>query len=291
MPSRILGKIELDQILLADDLATLASFPRIEEAYDEFSSGYWKNCSLWNASGEASDTTYRDINSQARETDYGRKLPYLESVVRKHFDMSRVTMVRARNLVDAMVIPHRDFVELEKSKERYFRLFMVLEDNPAALHSDETGVFRMRPGEVWFLDAASVHAAVNFSTNSRQSICVDFVFDGPFEDWQVFANQKVYRPDITPEKPFRQPPQEEEFSERLRALAAVIDHDNFKDVLFLLSKVHFRTDVPITATYDWLVEVCKESGDATLTRKAEKLRRYMVEKRVMDERLSIASAA
>lgn len=290
MPSRILGKIELDQILLADDLATLQSFPRIEEAYDEFSSGYWKNCSLWNSSGEATDTMYRDIESRAQETDYGRRLPYLESLVRKHFDLSRVTMVRARNLVDAMVIPHRDFVELNKSKERYFRLFMVLEDNPAALHSDETGVFRMRPGEVWFLDAASVHAAVNFSTESRQSICVDFVFDGPFEDWEVFTDPKTYRPAITPETPFRKP-QEADFTERLRALAGVIDHDNFKDVLFLLSKVHFRTDVPITDTYDWLVEVCKGSGDDTLVHKAENLRRYMVEKRVMNERLSIAPAA
>ena len=290
MPSRILGKIELDQVLLADDLATLNSFPRIEEAYDEFSSGYWKNCSLWNSSGEASDTTYRDIDRQARETDYGRQLPYLESVVRKHFDMSRVTMVRARNLVDAMVIPHRDFVELEKSWERYFRLFMVLEDNPDALHSDETGVFRMRPGEVWFLDAASVHAAVNFSTKIRQSICVDFVFDGPFEDWEVFTDQRAYRPDITPERPFRQP-LPADFPLRLGALGAVIDHDNFKDILFLLSKVHFRTDAPITAAYDWLVEVCRRSGDDTLTYKAEKLRRYMVEKRVMNERLSIAPAA
>jgi hypothetical protein len=189
-----------------------------------------------------------------------------------------------------MVIPHRDFVELQKSKERYFRLFMVLENNPAALHSDETGVFRMRPGEVWFLDAASVHAAINFSTKSRQSICVDFVFDGPFEDWEVFTDQKTYRPDITPEKPFRQP-LEANFTERLRALGEVIDHDNFKDVLFLLSKIHFRTDVPIEATYDWLVEVCESSGDDSLTYKAENLRRYMVEKRVMNERISIAPAA
>jgi hypothetical protein len=286
--SRIIGKIDLDHALLEDDLATLHSFPRIEEAYDEFSSGYWKNCSLWNSSGEATDTTYQDISEEVQQTEYGRRLPYLERVVRKSFDMRYVTMVQARNLIDAMVIPHRDFVELNKSKEHYFRLFMVLEDNPCALHSDEQAVFRMRPGEVWFLDAASVHAAVNFSTASRQSICVDFVFDEPFEDRDVFADPKLYQPDIRPDIPARQP-LVANFQEHLLALARVINADNFKDILFLLSKIHFKTDVSISATYDWLVTVCQASGDDALVAKAENLRRYMIQKRAMNERITIAA--
>jgi hypothetical protein len=288
MSSRIIGKIDLDRTLLEDDLATLRSFPRIEEAYDEFSSGYWKNCSLWNSSGEATDTTYRDLGEKIQQTEYGRRLPYLERVVRKSFDMRNVTMVRARNLIDAIVIPHRDFVELGKSKEHYFRLFMVLEDNSSAFHSDEQAVFRMRPGEVWFLDAASVHAAVNFSTASRQAICVDFVFDEPFADRDVFADPKLYQPGIRPDTPARQP-LAANFQEHLLALGRVINADNVKDILFLLSKIHFKTDVSISAAYDWLVTVCRASGDDALVAKAEDVRRYMIEKRAMNERITIAA--
>jgi hypothetical protein len=287
MSSRILGRVDLDQARLREDLATLRGFPRIEEAYDEFSSGYWKNCSLYNSSGEAGDTTYRDIDGAARQTDYGRRLPYLHSLVRESFVMGEVTMVRARNLIDAMVIPHRDFVELARDKQQYFRIFMVLEDNPVAFHSDEQAVFRMRPGEVWFLDAASIHAAANFSVTSRESLCVDFVFDGPFHERDIFADQTLYQPRIQPEIPQR-PPLDPQFHKHLHALGAVINAQNFKDILFLLSKTHFTADAPITATYDWLLTVCQSSGDHDLITKAEGLRRYMIEKRTMNERFTLA---
>ncbi|MGR5913138.1 aspartyl/asparaginyl beta-hydroxylase domain-containing protein [Bacillus cereus] len=99
-------------------------------------------------------------------------------------------MVRTRNLVDAMVIPHRDFVEFSHSTKQRFRVFLALEDNKMAFHSDEEAVFRIRKGEIWFLDAAIGHAAANFSKDSRVFLCLDYVFDSDFDPSDIFKDKK-----------------------------------------------------------------------------------------------------
>ncbi|KZB85460.1 L-proline cis-3-hydroxylase [Amycolatopsis regifaucium] len=284
MRSHIVGKVDLDKVRLQQDLEALAAIPRVEEEYDEFSSGYWKNLSLWNSSGEADDTMYRDIQGAAKPTAHAAKAPYLDELIRTVFDPQIVKMARARNLVDAMVIPHRDFIELNKDNDQYFRTFMVLEDNESAFHSDDDTVIHMRPGEIWYLDAAAPHSAVNFSSNSRQSLCVDFAFDGPFTEDQIFSEKSFYqpalKPDIVARKPFT-----DEHRNKLVRLGEVIDKDNFKDILFLMSRVHYRYDVPAAETYTWFVEACHLADDATLVARAEGVRDYMIGQRALGERL------
>lgn len=286
MRSHIIARVDLDQERLAPDLSYLAAVPRVEEEYDEFSSGYWKNLSLANATGERDDTAYRDIPGSAVTTEHGRNAPYLTELVETVFDRDKVKMVRARNLVDAMVVPHRDFVELDQDNDSYFRTFMVLEDNPQAFHSDDDTVIRMRPGELWYLDAAAVHAAVNFSTESRQSLCVDFVFDGERDEASIFADRSTYRTDLTPEIRSRQP-FTGEHEQQLLALASVVNRRNFKDILFLLSKVHYDYDVAAERTYAWLSQVCRDSGDDLLADKADLVAEYMIDARALSERFSI----
>ena len=290
MRSHILTRLDLDPAQLAPDLDYLSNVPRIEEQYDEFSSGYWKNVSLANASGKADDTTYRDISGAAIDTGHGEHTPYLMSLVEEHFVRDRVKMVRARNLIDALVVPHRDFIDLGESAERYFRVFMTLEDNPQAFHADTDEVVRMRPGEVWFLDAAAVHSAANLSVNGRQSICLDFVLSANEDEQAIFNNPNIYMPGLEPEKPRRQP-FTPEHHERLLSLAKVIDRDNFKDILFLLSKVHYRYQFPAEQTYDVLREICSRSSDEALATKAEKLTGFMIGARTMDERFTMTEWA
>ena len=290
MRSHILTKLDIDPARAAADLDYLAKVPRVEEQYDEFSSGYWKNISLANASGDADDSAYRDIEGPATTTAHGQATPYLMSLVEEHFDRARVKMVRARNLIDALVVPHRDFIDLDESADRYFRVFMVLEDNPQAFHADTNEVVRMRPGEVWFLDAAAVHSAANLSVNGRQSICLDFVL-GPEEDESViFKDRSTYVPGITPEKPARAPFTAGHHTELLK-LSTIIDRDNFKDILFLLSKLHYRYEFPAERTYDVLLEICRGSNDPALVDKAEMLRDFMIGARQMDERFTITEWA
>ena len=61
MRSHILTKLDIDPTRAAADLDYLAKLPRIEEQYDEFSSGYWKNASLANASGDADAVSYTHL--------------------------------------------------------------------------------------------------------------------------------------------------------------------------------------------------------------------------------------
>nr|O09345.1 RecName: Full=L-proline cis-3-hydroxylase 2; Short=P3H 2; AltName: Full=Proline 3-hydroxylase 2; AltName: Full=Proline 3-hydroxylase type II [Streptomyces sp.]1E5R_A Chain A, PROLINE OXIDASE [Streptomyces sp. TH1]1E5R_B Chain B, PROLINE OXIDASE [Streptomyces sp. TH1]1E5S_A Chain A, PROLINE OXIDASE [Streptomyces sp. TH1]1E5S_B Chain B, PROLINE OXIDASE [Streptomyces sp. TH1]AAB60894.1 L-proline 3-hydroxylase type II [Streptomyces sp. TH1] len=289
MRSHILGKIELDQTRLAPDLAYLAAVPTVEEEYDEFSNGFWKHVPLWNASGDSEDRLYRDLkDAAAQPTAHVEHVPYLKEIVTTVFDGTHLQMARSRNLKNAIVIPHRDFVELDREVDRYFRTFMVLEDSPLAFHSNEDTVIHMRPGEIWFLDAATVHSAVNFSEISRQSLCVDFAFDGPFDEKEIFADATLYAPGSTPDLPERRP-FTAEHRRRILSLGQVIERENFRDILFLLSKVHYKYDVHPSETYDWLIEISKQAGDEKMVVKAEQIRDFAVEARALSERFSLTS--
>lgn len=287
MPSYIFGKIELDDTQLQKDLEIVKGFPRISEEYDEFGTGVWINNSLWNASQDATDTMYRDFDYPAKQTEYGRQLPYISKLVTENFNLEYLKMVRTRNLIDGMVIPHKDFVELNKPKNQYFRVFVPLEDNQHAFHSDEDNVFQMKKGEIWFLDAAIDHAAVNFSTESRIFLCLDFAFPGDFHPSEIFTNKALYNEQIKPTIAKRKQLKPEAVEHMIQSLSQIIDKYNFKDVLFMLSKIHFYKDVPVSAAYDWLEEITRRSGKEELLDKTQKLRKYMIEKRDLGERFSI----
>ncbi|WED43514.1 aspartyl/asparaginyl beta-hydroxylase domain-containing protein [Legionella cardiaca] len=176
MTSKILGKLSFNDELLQNDLNTIAQFPELNEEYDEFGIGYWKNHSLWNECGDFTNTQYRDYITPIKITELGKKLPYITRMVEENFDLTHLKMVRARNLINGFVIPHKDFVELKQRKTHYLRVFIPLENNSDSYHSDEKSVFQMQKGEVWRLDASIVHAAANFGTDSRVHICLDFQF-------------------------------------------------------------------------------------------------------------------
>ncbi|MFF0854543.1 aspartyl/asparaginyl beta-hydroxylase domain-containing protein [Streptomyces sp. NPDC003280] len=289
MRSHILGRIELDQERLRKDLDYLAAVPTVEEEYDEFSNGFWKNIPLYNASGGSEDLLYRDLDGAAvRPTRHAEQVPYLDEIITTVYDQQRVQMARTRNLKNAVVIPHRDFVELDRELALYFRTFMVLEDSPLAFHSDDDTVIHMRPGEIWFLDAAAVHSAVNFSDISRQALCVDLAFNGSFDEKEVFADASVYAPGATPELPDRKPFTAER-AERIRSLADVIERENFRDILFLLAKVHFTYDVHPSETYEWLIDISKKAGDGKMVEKAERIRDFAIGARDLGERFSLTT--
>jgi hypothetical protein len=184
MASRIVGTVDLASYDFRQDIQYLNSVEKQPEEYDEFAQGYWKNLSLLNSSGCMDDSQYKNCAS-ARATGHMVCCPEIARMLEETFNLEIVKMVRARNLMDGMVIPHRDFVELDPELS-YFRVFLPIEYNEESYHSDVGGVFQMRPGEVWFLDAAVSHAAINFSSDSRMFICLDFVFNGEFNEKAIF---------------------------------------------------------------------------------------------------------
>lgn len=69
----------------------------------------------------------------------------------------------------------------------------------------------------------------------------------------------------------------------------MIERENFRDILFLLSKVHYKYDVHPSETYAWLIEISKQSGDDKMVEKAERIRDFAVEARDLSERFSLTS--
>lgn len=145
----------------------------------------------------------------------------------------------------------------------------------------------MRPGEVWFLDAAVSHAAINFSSDSRMFICLDFVFDGEIKEEEIFK-AGVLVPGRTRDIHVVRPalPQEV-LAEIIGSISSGISRHNLKEHIFECSRVHFRYDVDVTACYDWLIQGAAATGDAEVVGKLRSLKRFLVESRAMDERFTL----
>lgn len=284
MTSRIIAKVNLDDSRVASDIEAVKSIDKAEETYDEFTSGFWKNVPLMNAAGKGADGLFRSAMNPAVPTDHIASTPYIHEIIQQTFTTRNLTMVRARDIVDASMMPHRDFLELHEESGN-LRLLMVLEDNDATFNSDENMVFRMRKGEVWLLDAAGTHCAANFSTRSRVSLCLDFSFGRDFHPREAFASPSTYTEGIEPLL-IKRSPLPDKFEFDIRRMGVTCNRHTFRDIAFMLGKLHFSLDAPIAACYDWLAEVAEYADDPAIVVKAEQAQRFYVEDRALHERFS-----
>jgi hypothetical protein len=60
MSSYIFGKIDMSGYNIEEDVKYLNTIHKQPEEYDEFGQGYWKNISLYNASGSETDSQFRN---------------------------------------------------------------------------------------------------------------------------------------------------------------------------------------------------------------------------------------
>ncbi|MFM2486196.1 aspartyl/asparaginyl beta-hydroxylase domain-containing protein [Celerinatantimonas yamalensis] len=219
-------------------------------------------------------------------TSYIEYCPQIDEILRKNFNFDNLKMVRARNLVDGMVVPHRDFVEFKDSSKHY-RVFLSIEENLKSYHSDDSGVFQMQRGEVWFLDAAIDHAAINFSTKSRMFLCLDFLLDPDLEREIIFNRDSIIDFSVKPTYRERKKISKYDIDKIIDHTSSLIDRSNFKDHLFSLSKFHFTYDVSVRENFDWLILATKNLEDKKLYRKATELNRYLLDQRELNERFVI----
>lgn len=284
MTSQIIGKIKMDDSLLQKDLEAISKFPILEEAYPEFGTGTWKNYSLWNKSGDYHDMQVQDSDTPAKITELGEQTPYINRVIKETFDTTYLRMVRARNLVNGFVFPHRDFVELNRKQEQYLRVFLPLETNTDSFHADENHVFQMQKNEIWKLDASLVHSAANFSNNTRIHVCLDFQFptaDFAIED--IFLNKDTMLDLATPTRPKRD--KLTNISEVLDKYVKDFEPENVHQTLVDLAKYHFYYDVGIADCYDWLIDLAQKAG-GNIVEKMQVLKKFMIEKRSFGEQFS-----
>jgi hypothetical protein len=281
--SKIIGTIELDDALLDSEVEKILGFGDVKEEYSEYRFGLWKNYVLWNGSGDVKDTLFKGPRGGAMKTEFGEQLDYINSIIEANFYTERIKMVRAILLQDAIVIPHRDYVEFKADSESLARVQIPIKTSLDCLHSEGRDVFHMRKGEIWFLDVNSTHSACNLSDSPRISLVLDFQLDGEPLNSLLKGEQRSRKPE-TGALMIEREPLDESFLQTIASMKHVINRMNFRDVVLFLSRVHFYRDVEQDMLFDWLIDICREQKDQSLLEKSLRFKTYMVKDRELKER-------
>lgn len=270
MQSRIIGHVEFEKRALQGAVDAITELPS-SPAYGDYAIGNWRTYSLWNRTGRAADGVSVESDDPARPTEIGAELPYINDLIRyvfltKHIRSARIFAASSNSII----IPHRDYLEFGQG---FTRIHVPLQVDEWSLSSEEEVVFRQRLGEVWFLDGHPVHSGGGFSQLQRLILVIDcdpsIPFDGLFAPAASFiANGQptfIQRPDF-----------EAQDYERLLRLADLLNETNWKDVVAILAKVHFRRKIGAAALYDWLDDIARLSGQAGAVQQAQKIRRFFI---------------
>jgi hypothetical protein len=285
MNSRIIGKINLDGDLLRQDVETILRFEDVKEEYSEYRFGTWKNYVLWNGSGDQKDSLFKGVQGGAIQTPLGKRLEYISSIVDDNFRTDKLKMVRANLLRDAVLIPHRDYVEFKSDSRRLARLHVPIQTNQHSLHSEGEDVFHMRHGEVWYLDVSNIHSACNMSEQPRISLVLDFCLNGqPLET--AFKRPECHQSRLEPMMIEREPA-DEEFLKAIASMKHLVNRTNYKDIVLFLSRIHFYKDVSLSVFFDWLIGICEGVEDEFLLEKSVNFRDYLINNRELAQRFSL----
>lgn len=289
--TRLVGRIKFDNAALKEDLKVLQALPIIKEQYDEFSSGTWINHSLWNRTGEWSDTQYTDFDHPAVRTQIGEATAYLSRIIEETFDVEHMRMARVRNLIDGQVIPHVDFLELSEKKDGYVRILIPLETCLDSYHTEEKfGVFRMRKGDIWILESTLPHGAHNLGKDNRRILSLDFQYtdeDNPHYS-RIFKNKAIHDEAVRPALVARTVLEEEDLDDYLELLSAGFSAKNdAEQVLFKLSELQLRFESPVSDIYKNLVTVARKTGSPELIEHCESMQKFYIGSRVLNERFPL----
>jgi L-proline 3-hydroxylase, C-terminal/Aspartyl/Asparaginyl beta-hydroxylase len=257
--ARRIGALPLDSDALRRDVETVLALGARPCADGV---GEWTFVHLWY--GDAAER--RDADDGVR-----RSVPYLDRVVGETFTAERIVMVRAFVArAGGYVRPHRDWTGTAAA---FTRLHVPLQTNGDCVNSEDDAVYHMSAGEIWFLDGGRAHSGACFSPVPRVHLVVDFVPGIPLR--RLFREPAAYRPARRTALVARAPLAGDDVA-AIHALGALASGASFERVADLLGMLHFERAVSCAAAYDWLDEIARRSGDASLAaRSAERRRSYL----------------
>ena len=217
------------------------------DRYRDFTFGTWRNCVLWNETGDSADSAFRSYDGAGAPTELLRGLPALADFVAEAFDARHLRWMRLFLLTRGWLLPHRDFLDTGGASTR---IHLPLMADASCLHSENNFVYRMAPGQLWWIDASQVHSACATSQVSRVTLCLDFSPEIPFDRLVRLPAEVPQRP-----APIERPPLPEvvkcRFSHKLRSCAG---DDEFSAVVRDLSCLHFGYALHAAEMYDWLMD-------------------------------------
>lgn len=270
--SRVIGRVSLDESRLADDISTLLQFP-FNSGYSDYARGNpgWRNCVLMNHTGDPGDIAFGGHDGPALATPLLDQLPYLRELLTTTWNMDHLLWARIFMCEDGMLIPHRDYLDLPE--DEFTRVHIPIQLGSSSLHSEEAMVFRMRKGEVWFIDGTVNHAAYSYDGQPRIYLTADLRSGVDFAD--LFADPALAADDVRPDI-VELPPLPSDFDVTLEGMSKVLGHDTIDEIVGVLSKVHFNHQAQCGDIYEWLIDVADRSGDDTLVAAAKAKRKFFL---------------
>lgn len=270
--SRVIGQVALDQKQLDAEIETLLGF-EFNQGYSSYATGNpgWRNCVLRNETGSASDIVFGGYDGPSAATPLLEQLPYLAELITATFNPEALRWARIFLCEQGMLIPHRDYLDLPE--DEFTRVHIPLRLGRSSLHSEGDHVFRMRQGEIWFIDGTVAHAAYSYDGAPRIYLSCDFVAGVPFQE--LIRDKDAIKDNVVPDL-LSLPPLPDDFEASLESMAGLLAADNVDDVVSILSKVHFSHKTNCAASYDWLMQMAKSTGQEELVALAAAKREFFL---------------
>ena len=267
-----MGRVDLDHERLDRDIAAIAGLP-LNDGYSEYSRGNpgWKNVVLKNATGDPTDRVFGGHDGPAKATPHLSSVPYISELLESTFAQQHLLWARLFICENGMLIPHRDYLDLPE--DEFTRVHLALRVGPRSFHSERNTVFRMRRGEIWFIDGTVNHAAASYGDGQRIYLSCDFRADVPFES--LVPNAYDINGEIVPDIVER-PELPADFDERVASLVSLIDEHTVDEVVGVLSRTHFSYDAPCGAVYDWVAGAAHAVGKTEVADVAIDRRKYFL---------------
>ncbi|MEV6409928.1 aspartyl/asparaginyl beta-hydroxylase domain-containing protein [Kribbella sp. NPDC051718] len=250
-----LAAVTFDDARLAQDLAVMDRLPYFD-SYSDFAFGRaQRGAMLWNSDGTLKTSLISDYPGSAQPTEHGRALPYVSELITALFRIEYLKFARLLVLPPGCVmVPHRDYLELDKDM---IRIHLPLRTSERCFSSQGDRVFHMRAGEMWFLDASRTHTVASFWDVERIHLTCDFVA-GSVQD--VLMTPAEWVPGVPAENVVERRPLLAEESEALLGLAHLIDLNNYRDIMAMLTKLHFGADIQADDIFVWMKKIAAASG-------------------------------
>lgn len=278
MRTQRVGSVALDEARLQKDLDHIATIP-FSEAYSNFLiGGPWKSWVLWSPGGDRGDgvmTKYEYARS-GTFTDCANELPYLKELVSDVADLDRLNFVRLARISDCVIVPHRDYIELADlpdSARHEHRVHLPLVTHDECFFGDHEAVYRMGLGEVWFFDAAQVHAAASFVEDPRFHLIFDMV-DKPSDIPMLKVGDGRTDGGLPQDRVIPRPPLPAADRDALAGLAGVLTMDTFKEVFSIVIKKQFRFDCGDDFAWTTITDLAHVCSDPRVLVRVRELRRY-----------------
>jgi L-proline cis-4-hydroxylase len=278
MRTHYVATTSLDDDLLAKDLEQSAAFVWSEAYSDYLFGGAWKSCMVWSRGGDIGDgvVTSYDHGQPSTFTRYGNQLPYLQELIATVADLDRLNFVRLAKVSNSVIIPHRDLLELGELADdtrNAHRMHIPLATNENCFFSEDNTVFRMRKGEVWFLDASEIHSVAVLSKEPRVHLMFDFVNVPSLKPLITIDGENGYA-GIPDDRTVKRPSLADADHADLMRLAHVLTMDTFNEIFSIVIKKHFGYDGGDDFVWNTMIAIARASKDAAVLPHADELRRY-----------------